>query len=123
MRFWKKFTARRLDPNDIRLVGEMPLEYDARDELLPFVPASLDAAQDNFGQGDGQIRIEDTLWGVYEVGSSYEMHLRFEEGSLSPERFQAHLEGIRQAAEQYFGFPVRIEIVGLYAAHLEPTAA
>ncbi len=124
MRFWKKKSNPvTIEPNVIRLIGAEPLDYNHnRDELQPFVPTSLDAAQLNYGQAEGQFRIEDTMWGVYEAESSNEMRLQFEEGTMDPSRFIAHLEAIRFAAEQFFDFPVRIEIEGVHSKQLEPVA-
>ena len=110
--------------NIIRLIGAKRIEYDVhRDQLKPFVPIALDAVEDNYGHGEGQFRIEDTLWGIYVSDSPTERRAQFEEGTLSPNRFVAHLEGIRHAAEQYFGFSFHIEIIGIFANELVPHSA
>ena len=111
-----------IQPNRICLIGQRPLEWDVgkRPELHPFLPHTLDAAQTNYGQGEGQFRIEDAVWGVYFAdGLENGVNLQFEEGTLDIERFVAHIEAIRDAAEKHFGDPFEVRVEGVWAKEME----
>ena len=72
------------------------LDYPAEHQLKPFVPKG--ATQVNYGQGEGQIRIGDSIWGVYWSAPDV-CRIQFEEGCLTPSEFAAALEGIAGALE------------------------
>ena len=50
-------------------------------DLNDFVPAGFEGKAVNYGQGEGQIRIENSKWGFY-VGDDSEYYFAFEEGTL-----------------------------------------
>ncbi len=100
--------------NEIRVLCPRgrKLDYPEQHELQPFVPDG--ATQLNYGQGEGQIRIGDSVWGVYLSDSkAHEYHIQFEEGDLTPSEFMKGLESIRSALERYFEFPVEIRLSGI----------
>ena len=108
-------------PNEIRFESSTPLYYNvSRDQLNPFIPTSLPAEQINYGQGEGQIQIEDCVWGIYFDGENA-YRVQFEEGVLSPKDFVRQLESIQLAAESYFHVSLKLQICGCNCVFLVVT--
>lgn len=102
--------------NEVVLTAQTPLDYDvAAEQLRPFLPASLDSEQIHYGQGEGQLRIEQCVWGVYLGPGERSYTIRFEEGQLTPQDLAAHVSAIRDAAESFFGVPISATISGSVA--------
>jgi len=96
----------------LRIEGDAPLRE--TDRLEAFLPSGLSAAEDNFGQGEGQMRIEGVLWGIYQGEEPRTWNLIFEEGVLSPSDFARHAEAVRENLAAYHGCVVTSEIVGCW---------
>ena len=56
----------------------------------------------NYGQGEGQVRIDEGVWGIY-VGDSTHYYLVFEEGGYEESRFLELLREIAAHIEAEFG--------------------
>lgn len=104
----------------IRLVARSgdALEPNPSDQLVPFIPRDREARQLNHGQGEGQIQVQRTVWGVYVDPVTRGYRLQFEEGHLTPEQFSSILESIRVAAEDYFRQPIAVSISGCWNEEL-----
>lgn len=85
------------------------LDYPAEHQLQPFVPKG--AIQLNYGQGEGQIRIGESIWGIY--WSAPDVYsIQFEEGDLTLSEFVVSLEKIKGALQSYFSFSVELRLSG-----------
>ncbi|MDA7527788.1 hypothetical protein N8590_02255 [bacterium] len=102
--------------NAIRFVSPTPLNFDALPHSLsPFIPTSVSAKQLNYGQGEGQIQVEDCVWGIYvDFDREHAYKIQFEEGTLSLPQFIRHIELIKDAAESFFKVSFKVEIIGCW---------
>ena len=100
--------------NEILFESSSPVEDDvAQHQLQPFIPNSVLSRQVNFGQGEGQILVEDCIWGIYEHGN-HGYRIQFEEGVLTPSDFIRHLELIQLSAESFFNVKFQVRIAGCW---------
>ena len=70
-------------------------------DLESVVPKMRSGRVLNYGQGEGQVQIDDTVWGVY-VGREGEYYLQYEEGTLSPKEFGEYLSDVVEHLEVNF---------------------
>ncbi|MDQ8205741.1 hypothetical protein [Pelagicoccus sp. SDUM812003] len=62
-------------------------EFLKLEDLEAIIPTGRKGKALNYGQGEGQVQIDDSVWGVY-VGRSKEYFIQYEEGSLSKVAFK-----------------------------------
>lgn len=53
------------------------MAFTCLDDLANIIPKSCDGKVVNYGQGEGQIEIEDSIWGIYYNGENC-YHLQYE---------------------------------------------
>jgi len=61
-------------------------EFITQNDLKKIVPEKRKGKALNYGRGEGQIEIDETVWGVY-FGENGNYYMQFEEGHLPPSEF------------------------------------
>ncbi len=56
-------------------------------DLEKIIPENRKGKALNYGQGEGQVQIDETVWGIY-FGRKEQYFIQYEEGSISPSRFK-----------------------------------
>ena len=87
-------------------------------DLDRIIPVSRTGKALNYGQGEGQIQIENTIWGFYITDHKY-YRIQFEEGCLSWEQFQLFCEEIFVKIRSEFGNEIAFMTEGMLQ-HYEP---
>lgn len=82
------------------------------EDLARMVPADRTGEPLNYGQGEGQFRVDDTAWGFYCAPRPY---LQFEEGSLPPTQVLRMLDAILGAIRKAWGADIDVSICGLHS--------
>lgn len=77
------------------------IDFTSKEDLALFLPDHLEGRVLNYGQGEGQIEIEGTVWGLY-VNSDNNYYFTFEEGFINWERFTYLVESILVTVNQEF---------------------
>jgi len=80
-------------------------------DLEKFVPESLSGKALNYGQGEGQFKIEDTVWGIY-VSKENVYTLQHEEGSIDIKKFIEITNLLILQIESEFGKNIRFKVQG-----------
>lgn len=62
-------------------------------DLETIIPKNRSGEALNFGQGEGQVAIDGTVWGIY-CGKQGNYFIQYEEGSLSPAEFNAFMKDL-----------------------------
>ncbi len=92
--------------------GSERIDPEMSHQLRPFVPDGPDCEQINFGQGEGQIRIGEAIWGIYLWDGCDIYELVLEEGELGLEDFARDLKRIRDAVSRFFRITASITVKG-----------
>jgi hypothetical protein len=92
----------------------MRIEFTPDSLMEPFafqmlLPSGADTEILSYGQGEGQFRLEQTVWGFYWNDPAC---LRLEQGELSPEEFQGLASLLVQHIQDQFGADLRVRFVG-----------
>ena len=87
-------------------------------DLERVIPVSRAGKALNYGQGEGQIQIENTIWGFY-ITDHKNYRIQFEEGYLSWEQFQLYCEEIFNKIRSEFGDGIEFITEGMLQ-HYEP---
>ena len=56
-------------------------------DLEQIIPKNRKGKALNYGQGEGQVQIDETVWGIY-YGRKKRYYIQYEEGSISPAGFK-----------------------------------
>ena len=83
--------------------GSRGIEFRSLDDLAKLVPSTLTGKSLNYGQGEGQVQIEKTIWGVYVRQQDKDYCLQYEEGLEEPKEFQLILRAILNNLKSEFG--------------------
>lgn len=96
---------------NIIIEGSKDVEISSLHDLAKIIPASLRGKALNFGQGEGQVEIEGTIWGMY-CGGRENYLLQYEEGLISWEEFEPILKAIQDKIKIEFGSQIRFIVEG-----------
>lgn len=88
------------------------IEFLCKDDLVKAIPFGMQGKPLNYGQGEGQIEIEGTVWGFY-VGSGNNYYMIFEEGVMEWENIVKLVHAITGALTQQFGKTISVVVEGL----------
>ena len=61
------------------------IEFKSKEDLNKVIPDQLKGKALNYDQGEGQVEIENTVWGFY-VNDNNEYYMTYEEGVISWEK-------------------------------------
>ena len=102
----------------IRLSPSDAMRIDGMKGLNDLVPEGFEGKAVNYGQGEGQIRIENTEWGFYCGPDGAGYSIVFEEGSVDFERAVAMAAGILKQIRKRFGSDISAQIEGTLSSKL-----
>lgn len=101
----------------VRLKSADRLDITCLEDLQTLVPAQFGGVALNYGQGEGQVRIADTVWGFY-VCENDEYSFVFEEGVLDLDQATKMACAILDQVRARWGVVIRGELKGV--RHDEP---
>jgi len=81
-------------------------------DLERIIPLERSGKALNYGQGEGQIQIENTIWGFY-ITDHKNYRIQFEEGKLSWEQFNLYYEEIFNKIRLEFGNDIEFVSEGI----------
>ena len=94
------------------IVNSLDIKFGSLSDLSKVIPSKLTGKALNYGQGEGQVEIENTVWGLY-VNESGLYELQFEEGELSIVQFFEVSQAIEYKLKLEFGSSLELQIEGL----------
>lgn len=97
------------------LKTEKPIEFP--DDFADLIPPNFSGEVLNYGQGEGQIRIEDTVWGFY-YGKE-ECCVQFEEGTVELEKFNEITIAVKANLEERLGCSIAFILRGIFNSEIE----
>lgn len=87
------------------------IDLTSKEDLALFIPDHLDGKVLNYGQGEGQIEIEGTVWGLY-VNNENFYYFTLEEGFISWDKFTALVDSILVKVNSEFGVNFSLAVEG-----------
>lgn len=92
------------------------INFTCKEDLEKAVPIGTQGKALNFGQGEGQIEIEDAVWGFYvNVNGGY--YMAFEEGNLEWEKLNNTVQAIVAALSENFGGAITVLAEGPFTGN------
>ncbi len=89
----------------------------SKEDLSRVLPSAVASEVLNYGQGEGQIQIDGTVWGLYVNGpDSY--RLCFEEGQCSIPAFQRFVSMFIEKITAEFGAGIQFNIQGSWPSEI-----
>ena len=95
------------------------IEFDSLTDLAKLIPSSLNGKAINYGQGEGQVEIEGTIWGIYYTDKKYQFCLQYEEGVIEWSSLQHICHLILEQIRLAFGQDIEFYAEGCLE-HYEP---
>ena len=89
------------------------MDIQSLNDIGKLVPRSLNGKALNYGQGEGQFQIEDTVWGIYCTGpvdSPY--FLQYEEGLVTWPRLEELIIALTAQIREEFGSVIEFVVEG-----------
>jgi len=81
------------------------------EDLSRVIPDNLPGKPLNYGQGEGQVEINGTIWGFY-VHEKSMYYMAFEEGKLDWHSLNTLVESIVSKIDDSFGVSAQIQVEG-----------
>jgi len=97
----------------IILQSKNSIEFNKFNDLARVIPPSCTGEPLNYGQGEGQVRIENTVWGFY-VHSKERYYMQYEEGSESWLSVQNLVFKIHEQLSREFETEIELIIEGVF---------
>lgn len=95
----------------ILLNNSESIEFSCKDDLAKAIPTGIQGKPLNYGQGEGQVEIDDTVWGFY-VNSEGCYYMAFEEGVVDWAKIEKLVHAIANALTQQFGNTITVTAEG-----------
>lgn len=96
---------------NIIIEGSQNLDISSPAELSKLLPPSLDGEVLNYGQGEGQVKIAGTVWGLY-VRTDGKYYLQYEEGVCDWLLFQRIASALMEQMASTFGRGLEFKVEG-----------
>ncbi|MES2673805.1 MAG: hypothetical protein V4660_06165 [Pseudomonadota bacterium] len=93
------------------LRSEMKINFSSLTDLEKAIPEKFSGRALNYGQGEGQVEIANTIWGFYYYSSKY-YYMQLEEGQEVAELIFELAESISNTLSKNFSTPIRLIAVG-----------
>jgi len=93
------------------LLNQKEISFSSREELAKAIPPEMLGKVLNYGQGEGQVEIESTVWGFY-VNSSGIYYMAFEEGVIEWAQLDKVANAIVSILNQRFGVTIKLLVEG-----------
>lgn len=87
------------------------LELSTFEDVEKIIPSGLSGKALNYGQGEGQFQIEDTVWGIY-IRSNNTYLLQYEEGLKNWNELQEIVNLIHKSINAAFGVNCTLRVEG-----------
>ena len=88
-----------------------PISFDCKSDLAKAIPTGMPGQPLNYGQGEGQVEIDGTVWGFY-IDEEQKYHMAFEEGVVEWVKIQDLVSEIVEALSQNFSTSISVQAVG-----------
>ena len=98
-------------PMRLQLICSGDIEFSCLEDLSKVIPDNCSGKPLNYGQCEGQVEINEAVWGFY-VDASGMYHMAFEEGRLDWQALNTLVESIVSSIEQSFGVVIELIVVG-----------
>jgi hypothetical protein len=96
---------------NIVIKNSQGVELGKEEDLAKFIPASLSGKTLNYGQGEGQFQVEQTIWGIYSNEDGI-YTLQYEEGLINWNEFEKICSAIIAQIKESFGSHLQCCIEG-----------
>jgi hypothetical protein len=96
------------------LLNSKEIGFGSREDLEKAIPEGMSGYVLNFGQGEGQVEIDSTVWGFY-VNSEESYYMSFEEGLIEFREFERLVGAITNALSLRFGVPLNVSVEGSFS--------
>ena len=96
------------------LQGSKNIEVLSKNDLGRLIPKTLKGKVINYGQGEGQIEIENTVWGFY-VNKNEEYQLVYEKGLESLGTINNYVNEITNHISKEYGVNIELFVEGSFA--------
>jgi len=83
------------------------INFSCKDDLAKAIPVGRQGKPLNYGQGEGQVEIDSTIWGFY-VNSEGSYYMVFEEGIVEWTKIEKLVHEIASALTQQFGKTISV---------------
>lgn len=90
--------------------------FNSLEDLASIIPQGCYGNAVNYGQDEGQIQIEDTIWGIYYNGDNT-YHLQYEEGLISWPVLNKLADSIMKQICSVFGDHLNFSVRGALMHH------
>ena len=87
------------------------IDFSCKEDLAKAIPIGFQGKPINYGQGEGQVEIDGTVWGFY-LNSDGSYYMVFEEGVVGWVKIDALVHGIINALTKKFGEKISVTAEG-----------
>jgi len=94
------------------------IKFTCLNDLNKIIPNELNGEVVNYGQGEGQVEIEGTIWGIY-CAADDKYTLQYEEGHIEWNQFMGLTNNIIDQLKMAFGSHLNFTVQGVLE-HYEP---
>ncbi len=101
----------------IKLLNSDKVDFNCLDELNKVIPEEVSGEPLNYGQGEGQVRIANTVWAVY-CESNFDYCMQYEEGNESWSEIQSLVNAIVLKINKEFNVELQLELEGPFTNHI-----
>ena len=107
--------ARRYVNQEMKIIlqSKNSIEFNKFSDLARVIPPGCTGKPLNFGQGEGQVKIENTVWGFY-AHSKERYYMQYEEGSESWLSVQNLVYKIHEQLSREFETEIELIIEGVF---------
>lgn len=95
----------------IAFEGNKSVRIGSREELGRILPPALNGEVVRFSDGEGQVRVADTVWGLY-VADSGKQCLQYEEGHCDWSELQCITNKLLEQVTKEFGPDLKFSVQG-----------
>ena len=96
---------------NINIEGSQGINISSLEDLAKIIPNNLNGKALNYGQGEGQVEIDGSIWGMY-CGGKEHYFLQYEEGLKDWNTFKDLLNAIIKQIQSEFGPNLKFTIEG-----------
>ena len=107
--------ARRYVNQEMKIIlqSKNSIEFNKFSDLARVIPQGCTGEPLNFGQGEGQVKIENTVWGFY-AHSKERYYMQYEEGSESWLSVQNLVYKIHEQLSREFETEIELIVEGVF---------
>ncbi|MEH6547724.1 MAG: hypothetical protein V7701_14905 [Sneathiella sp.] len=95
----------------IKLLNSENVRFNSLQDLSKVIPEELSGKAVNYGQGEGQVEISNTVWGFY-IDSDNNYYMQYEEGVEDWSLIQTLVASITEKINKEFGVEMKLVLEG-----------